>query len=235
MKFVILAGGKGSRMQAEGASWSKPMTPLKGRPMIGRLIDQMLDCGASAVHIAANPAMDDMMEYLTARASADNRIVVRPIVTDNSYESLREATRGIEGKFIASTVDAIVDTNELRDMANRLSGIPDNHGIMGLMRNIHDETPLWACVQPSGEITDYSWGKEPFKCGEIASAGVYGLSGEAMKRLAASDIYPTSLSHSQQLLARDPLYSLYSFYFSEAYDVDNMTDRAMAEDFLNRR
>ena len=234
MKFVILAAGRGSRMQAEGASWSKPMTPLHGRPMIGRLIDQMLDCGAEAVHIAVNPAMDDLTAYLAERSQADPRIVVRPIVTDNSYESLREAARGIEGKFIGSTVDAIVSTSELRDMVAALEATDNARGVMGLMRNVHDETPLWASVQPSGEITDYSWGKEPFECGEIASAGVYGLSDVAMKHLAASPIYPTSLSHSQQLLSRNPEYTLDRFFFSEAYDVDNMTDRAMAEEFLDR-
>lgn len=219
-------------MQADGASWSKPMTPLLGKPMIGRLIDQMLSCGAEAVHIAANPAMDDMMRYLRERAEADERIVVRPIVTDNSYESLREATRGIEGPFVATTVDAIVDSAELRQLAEATSQAPAGHGVMGLMRNIEDEKPLWANVMPDGEIIDYSWEKEPFACGEIASAGVYGLSDKAMDRLAKSAIYPESLSHSQQLLARDPEFGLHSFFFSEAYDVDNMTDRASAENFL---
>lgn len=235
MKGVILAAGKGSRMKADGAAWSKPMVPLLGTPMIGRLIDQMLDCGASAVHIAVNPAMEDLVEYLNTRAQVDARIVVRPIVTDNSYESLREATRGIEGKFFASTVDAIVDSGELRQMISRLEAVPADHGVMGLMRNVHDERPLWAFEQPTGEITDYSWEDEPFECGTIASAGVYGLSDSAMAHLAANPIYPTSLSHSQQLLARDRGYTLHSFHFTEAYDVDNLEDRAMAEEFLSRR
>lgn len=234
MKFVILAGGKGSRMQADGATWTKPMTPLLGQPMIGRLIDQMLDCGAEAVHIAANPAMDDMIQYLSHRAEKDPRIVVRPIVTDNSYESLREGARGIQGPFVASTVDAIVDSVELSRFADMTRRMPAGHGAMGLMRNIEDETPLWANVLPDGEIIDYSWEKEPFACGEIASAGIYGLSDRAMQRLAASEIYPTSLSHSQQILARDPLFMLHSFFFSEAYDVDNMNDRASAEKFLKQ-
>lgn len=233
LKGVILAAGKGSRMAKDGARWSKPMVPLGDRPMIGRLIDQMFRCGAEAVHISVNPDMHDLTDYLNDRAASDSRIVVRPIRTDNSYESLREATRGIEGRFIASTVDAVVSDPEMAEMFDVAPGLAENEGMMGLMTNVHDETPLWASVTADGLIEDYSWNSEPFACGEIASAGIYGLDGYAMRLLAESKIYPESLSHSQQLLARNPNYRLYRFMFSAAFDVDDLSDWELAKEFLS--
>ena len=39
MHFGIIAAGEGSRLAKEGVEKSKPLLPICGKPMIGRLID----------------------------------------------------------------------------------------------------------------------------------------------------------------------------------------------------
>ncbi|MDE6682257.1 MAG: NTP transferase domain-containing protein, partial [Muribaculaceae bacterium] len=46
MNFGIIAAGEGSRLVEEGVAYPKPLVPLNGKPMIGRLIDIFIRNGA---------------------------------------------------------------------------------------------------------------------------------------------------------------------------------------------
>ena len=107
MKYVILAGGMGSRFSKEGVATPKPMVEIMGEPMIGRLIRILSKCGAEAINVAANPRMEGFIPYLESLQQQYPYLSIRPIITDNSYNSLKAGTDGLEGKFVAMTVDAI--------------------------------------------------------------------------------------------------------------------------------
>lgn len=233
MEYVILAAGQGSRFVKEGLATPKPLVEIQGTPMIGRLIDELIKHNATRINIVANADMTSLTDYLNSLVKEGYPLDVRPIHSDNSYYSLSQAAEGLKGKFIAMTVDTIFSSREfgnyVKDFEEKCS---DKDVLMGLTKFCDDESPLYANIGESGEVIDYRYGGEPFDCGVIVSAGLYGLTGDVMKYVAENCRYPESLSDFQKILAAETDYHVKVFEFSKAMDVDNLHDRSVAENFL---
>lgn len=233
MDFVILAGGLGSRFVKEGYEVPKPMVPLFGKPMIGVLINTLMKCGAEHIYVGANARMQMLLDYLEELRNEGLPVITRPIITDNSYCTLKAASEGIEGKFVAMTCDAIFPTDEFKTYVEAVENAPSDVALMGLTRFVEDESPLYARVTEDGEVIDYRYGGAPFEEGVIVSAGLYGLSGKIMSVIPELDLHPESLSDFQRLLAVASPVKVKPFEFSIAFDVDNTRDRLHAESFLS--
>ncbi len=233
MKYCILAAGQGSRLLREGEKASKPMVSILGKPMIERLARVLVECGAESIHIVTNPAMEDLNTHLAAlRDSGELPIEFRPIISDNSFYSLSEAAAGIKGKFIALTVDAIFPTAEFKEYVRAVEAMPDREAIMALTRYVDDESPLYAKLSDDEtEVVDYRYGGEPFPGTPIVSAGIYGIS-DAIMDAAQADGYPASTSDFQRILAVGDKVTVRPFVISKAFDVDHVSDRIKAEQFL---
>lgn len=234
MDYVILAGGLGSRFVKEGYEVPKPMVPLFGKPMIGVLIDTLMRCGAERIYVGANARMQQLLDYLEELRGEGLPIEVRPIITDNSYCTLKAASEGIDGKFIAMTCDAIFPTDEFHNYVKAVEESADDTALMGLTRFVEDESPLYARISEDGEVIDYRYGGEPFAEGIIVSAGLYGLSGKIMGVIQEEGLEPESLSDFQRLLAVKTPVKVLPFEFTIAFDVDNTRDRLHAEEFLGQ-
>lgn len=233
MKYVILAAGQGSRFVKEGIATPKPMVEIQGKPMIGRLIDELMKHDATQINIVANADMTVLVDYLNSLVEQGYPLVVRPIHSDNSYWSLSQAAEGIEGKFIAMTVDSIFDSKEFAAYVKEVDNTDDDTVLMALTRFCDDESPLYANIAADGEVCDYRYGGKPFDCGVIVSAGIYGLNDKAMTHVAAECRPPESLSDFQKILAAETDFHVKVFEFEKAMDVDNLHDREVAEKFLS--
>ncbi len=233
MEYAILAAGQGSRFVKEGERSPKPMVDILGRPMIERLIEVLMECDAERIHIATNSAMPVLTEFLENLKEAKHLpLVVKPIVSDNSYYSLVQAASGIEGRFIAMTCDAIFPTAEFKEYVRRCAEAPEDVMVMGLTEYIEDESPLYAKLTPDGsEIVNYRYGGEPFEGTPIVSAGLYGITDKALRK-AAEKKYPESLSDFQRILAVEDHYKVEPYVMSIAFDVDCTRDRLHAEQFV---
>lgn len=234
MEYVILAGGLGSRFVKEGYECPKPMVPLFGKPMIGVLIETLMKHGAEHIYVGANARMPRLLEYLKLLAGEGMPVVIRPIVTDNSYCTLKVASEGIEGRFIAMTCDAIFPPDEFAVYKEAVERSAPDEALMGLTRFVEDESPLYAKISAEGEVVDYKYGGDPFEGEVMVSAGLYGLSGAVMKIIMEKHLHPESLSDFQRLLAVATDVKVLPFEFSMAFDVDNTRDRLHAETFLAR-
>lgn len=232
MKYVILAAGLGSRFAKNGEKKPKPLVEIEGQPMIGRLIDILMKNGGEQINIVANSRMPELVEYLEGLKAQGLPLVVRPIISDNSYYSLTEAAAGIEGRFIAMTVDTIFPNDEFHRYVEESEKLDDDTVLMGLTRFIDDESPLYARLGANGEVIDYRYGGQPFEECAIVSAGLYALSGKAMDVVAAREGYPESLSDFQRILAAETDIKVIPFEFSKAMDVDCLHDQQVAEQFL---
>lgn len=235
MDYVILAGGLGSRFVKEGQNVPKPLIPLLGEPMIGRLVKTLCNFDANAIHISANARMPMLIDYLEELKAQGYPVVARPIITDNSYCSLKEAARGLEGKFIGMTCDAIFTNAEFGRYVEAFEKLPEDEVLMGLTRFVDDESPLYARLNAEGEVIDYRYGGEPFAEGTIVSAGIYGLTRSCIDYIVETDKHPTSLSDFQRILAAESPFRVLPFEFEKAFDVDNLHDREAAEEFLRTR
>lgn len=234
MDYVILAGGLGTRFVKEGYECPKPMVPLFGKPMIGILIDMLMDNGAEHIYIGANARMPLLLEYLNQLSEEGLPVVCHPIVTDNSYCTLKTASEDIRGRFIALTCDAILPPYEFSEYVAAVERASSGEAVMGLTRFVEDESPLYAKLSDAGEVVDYKYGGTPFEGDIIVSAGVYGLSGDIMNAIVDAGLHPESLSDFQRILACDTPIKVTPFEFTIAFDVDNTHDRHHAEDFLSR-
>lgn len=232
MDYVILAGGLGSRFAKAGHTVPKPLIPLLGQPMIGRLIKTLCKFDAERINVAANARMPQLIEYLEKLNAEGYPVECRPIITDNSYCSLKEAARGLDRKFIGMTCDAIFTDEEFGRYVKEFEAAPDNVVLMGLTRYVEDESPLYARINAEGEIIDYRYGGEPYAEGTIVSAGIYGLTPKAMNIIIEEDKHPSSLSDFQRILAAETPLRVLPYDFKIAFDVDNIHDRDQAERFL---
>lgn len=232
MKYVILAAGLGSRFAKNGEKKPKPLVEIEGRPMIGRLIDILMKNNGGQINIVANSRMPELVEYLEDLKGKGYPLVVRPIISDNSYYSLSEAAAGIEGKFISMTVDTIFPLGEFANYVKESEKMTDDEVLMGLTRFVDDESPLYARIGPDGDVIDYRYGGEPYAEGTIVSAGLYALNDKVMKLVADREGYPESLSDFQRILAAETDIKVKPFEFSKAMDVDCLHDQKVAEEFL---
>lgn len=233
MKYVILAAGQGSRFVKEGVDTPKPMVGILGRPMIERLIGVLMECGAESIYIVTNSKMDSLNNHLNYLKNEKNMpLYIRPIVSDNSFYSLSEACKGVEGKFIAMTTDAIFPTEEFKQYVKTVDNCAPDEVVMGLTEFVDDESPLYAKLSDDKKnIVDYRYGGEPFSGTVIVSAGLYGLTGDALTTATAVR-YPESLSDFQRILAAETDMIVTPFVFSKAFDVDCTHDRLEAEKFV---
>lgn len=232
--FVILAAGQGSKFVREGEPRPKPMVEINGRPMIGRLISVLMDCGARRIYIVTNPAMTSLDDELRRLRDEEGLpLVVRPLTSDNSFTSLRKACEGIPGRFVAMTCDTIFPTAEFRTYLGTVVGTPENAAVMCLTGYVDDESPLYARLSDDGaEITDYQHGSTPFEGrAPVVSAGIYALSPDLISA-GMADSYPESLSDFQRILANRPDIPVLPFMMSKVIDVDCRHDRLEAERFL---
>lgn len=233
MEYAILAAGQGSRFVKEGVEAPKPLVEILGKPMIGRLIEALMRHDATRINIVTNAQMPSVKAYLDGLKADGLPLDIRPILSDNSYWSLSQAAEGLDGKFIAMTVDTIFYDHEFGRYVEAVEAMGKDDVVMGLTRFCDDDSPLYARLGPDGDVIDYRYGGEPFDNTVIVSAGLYGLSGDAMKYVAENCRYPDSLSDFQKILAAETPYKVKVFEFEKAMDVDNLHDRSVAERFLS--
>lgn len=235
MDYVILAGGAGRRFANQNSKVPKPMAPILGRPMIGVLAETLMKCGAGRIRVGANQRMPQLIEFLLQLKLSGVPLEIVPVCSDNSFLTLDAASKGLSGKFIALTCDAVFPIEEFKAYVEAFKQDSSGAALMGLTRFIDDDSPLYAKISDSGEIVDYRYGSRPFEEGKIVSAGIYGLSAEIMNDLSKRGIHPDSLSDFQRSLALDPSVRVLPYEFSVAFDVDTPGVLRQAEAFLSTR
>ena len=230
MKFAIIAAGKGSRMASEGEMLPKPLVKIGGEPMIKRLIDSFMRCGATAISIIINEEMDEVREYLN---SLELPIPLDVIVksTEGSLLSFYEISDRLkDDKFCLSTVDSVFDEDEFEGYIEKFKSDSDVDGYMAVTSFIDDEIPLYIDVDESNLITKFS--DEPWEGVRIISGGIYALSAKAVKAL--NDCIQrgiTDMRDYQRELVKIGL-KLQAYEFEKIIDVDHVNDISIANEFV---
>lgn len=230
MKFAIIAAGKGSRMASEGEMLPKPLVKIGGEPMIKRLIDTFIRCGATAISIIINEEMDEVREYLN---SLELPIPLDVIVksTEGSLLSFYEISDRLkDDKFCLSTVDSVFDEDEFEGYIEKFKSDSDVDGYMAVTSFIDDEIPLYIDVDENNLITKFS--DEPWEGVRIISGGIYALSAKAVKAL--NDCIQrgiTDMRDYQRELVKAGL-KLQAYEFEKIIDVDHVNDISIANEFV---
>ena len=233
MNYAIIAAGEGSRLVSEGVATPKPLVPLCGRPMIGRLIDIFLSCGAESISVIVNGQMTEVRRYLEqlkATLPVELKLVVK--TTPSSMHSFYEVSRLFGGqKFILTTVDTLFRENDFRRYAEAFEAADNIDGMMAVTSYIDDEKPLYVDVDPQMRITAFR--DSPWDGVKYISGGIYGLDGKALKVLDRCIATGMSRMRNFQRALVDSGLQLEAYPLGKIIDVDHQGDIAKAEEFIN--
>ena len=234
MNYAIIAAGEGSRLRNEGVEAPKPLVPLNGMPMIGRLIDIFIKCGAETISVIVNEQMTQVRDYLEQLAPTlpvELKLVVKS--TPSSMHSFYEVSRLFDGKrYILTTVDTICREDDFRRYAEAFERAESIDGMMAVTDYIDDEKPLYIEVNDQMRITAFC--DAPFPGVKYISGGIYGLDGRALEVLRECiDSGVSRMRNFQRALVAAGL-NLQAYPFGKIIDVDHQEDIAKAESFISQ-
>ncbi len=233
MNYAIIAAGNGSRLAAEGVEYPKPLVPMCGKPMIGRLIDIFADCGAESISVIVNEEMTEVARYLRARAEVLPSLRIAVKSTPSSMHSFHEVASLLpSGKFILTTVDTIFRPEDFRRYAKAFEADDAADGFMAVTDYIDDEKPLYIGVDDDMRITAFS--DTPLPGQRYISGGIYGLrSPQAIDILQGCIAAGQSRMRNYQRALVAAGLDLRAWPFSKILDVDHVGDIDKARQFLN--
>lgn len=235
MNFGIIAAGEGSRLVSEGVSHPKPLVPLNGTPMIGRLLEIFDSLGAEHISVIVNEQMTEVADYLRRKApqlKAELHLVVKSTPSSmHSFSELGNLLRG-KGRFILTTVDTIFHEEDFRRYAEAFRDAPeDTDGMMAVTRYIDDEKPLY--VDADDEMNILAFLDNAPENARYISGGIYGLDDRAIGVLddcIASGV--SRMRNFQRALVANGL-RLKAYDMGKIIDVDHAGDIVKAEKFIN--
>lgn len=234
MNFGIIAAGQGSRLVQEGVALPKPLVVIDGRPMIRRLIDILVRCGASRLCVIVNEDRPEVIEFLTALApllpcTFDLIVKSTPTSMHSFYELAK--VMGEKDRYIITTVDTVFREEDFRNYAEAFETAPSEvDGMMGVTTFIDDEKPLYVAVDSDNRITGFL---DTYEAGvHFVSGGIYGLGPSALPVLKRCLEAGVGRMRNYQRALVDAGLWLQAYDMNKIIDVDHAADIAKADIFL---
>ncbi len=235
MHYGIIAAGEGSRLAQEGVELPKPLVELNGEPMIGRLINLFIDCGAESVNVVVNEQMTEVRQYLESFQMPEGvPLNIKVKSTPSSMHTFHELSSMLRGKgrFIATTVDTIFRPEEFARYAEAFRNAPaEIDGMMAMTSYIDDEKPLYIDVDESNHILGFR--DNPWPEARYISAGIYGLGERAFEVLDDCMAQGISRMRNFQRALVGAGLQLEGYPIGKVMDVDHASDLEKAREFLN--
>lgn len=234
MNFGIIAAGEGSRLVQEGVNLPKPLVRLCGSPMIGRLIDIFIRCGAESVSVIVNEQMTEVRAFLEALAPklpVKLNIVVKSTPSSmHSFYELSRLMRG-KGKFILTTVDTIFREEDFSRYVEAFEQAPAGiDGMMAMTDFVDDEKPLY--IETDDNLDILAFRDTPWEGVKYISGGIYGLTEPAIDVLEECMAQGVSRMRNYQRALVAAGLNLKGYPLGKIVDVDHASDIATAEAFI---
>ncbi len=239
MNFGIIAAGEGSRLVQEGVAFPKPLVPLNGEPMIGRLVRIFNENDAGRICIIVNEQMKEVQGFVEEmRQNSDVPIDLVVKSTPSSMHSFHEIGKMLKGhgRFIVTTVDTIFREPDFAEYVKEYEkASQDVDGMMAVTSFVDDEKPLYVKADCNMNITaflDAPDAEKPEGGREFVSGGIYGLGDKAVDVLDECLKKGVSRMRNYQ---RELVYAglhLKACDMGKIIDVDHAGDIKKAENFL---
>ncbi len=230
MNYAIIAAGEGERLKNEGLDCSKPLVPILGIPLIGRILKTCINHQADSITCIINEEALDVRRYLqTLILPVPLTLIIQS--TLSSMHSLYRMRPYLEFKpFILMTTDSVFHEKEFDSFFHQVKSGKNRDGIMAVTDFIDDEKPLYVEIGEQGRIEKFSDTVTKSKC---VTGGMYYF--EKNIYPVAEKVINTGGQRLRLLLKNlaEQDYAFQSFLFSKIIDVDHVTDIAKAEAFLS--
>jgi dTDP-glucose pyrophosphorylase len=151
MQGVILAAGKGSRLHPITLRRSKAMLPVLGKPIVERVMLDMVANGVENFILVVRPDDPDITRFFRHESDikADIRFVYQPQPLGMSNALLCAAPL-IRGDFILSACDNLISTEHIGRMIDAWHGPSKLNALLTLMAVVPDRLESMAVVEMDG-------------------------------------------------------------------------------------
>ena len=176
MQGLILAGGRGSRLAADGVETPKPLVEVAGRPQIVNLIETFADLGCESITCMVRDGIT---------VDVPGPAVVRACRTPSSLHTLVAGLATVPpGPVFCAMVDTVMPP---RDWHRLYAGVTErlaagSVAVLAVTPFVDGELPLYVTRDAEGLATGIF--DTPPRAPLLVTGGVYGLSPQA-RRLAA--------------------------------------------------
>jgi choline kinase len=178
-KAVILAAGSGTRLRPLTEKMPKCLVPVAKRPLLGRMLDPLVEVGISEV-VVVTGYMSEAVEEYVAQAPLPCRCVYNPrFDSANNYYSLLVARKALaRAPFLKLDGDVIFESRVLKRV---LAGAGAIRLGVDVRPNLGAEE-MKAAVDDRGRVQALSKALDPKQCaGE--SMGIEWISAAAFDRV----------------------------------------------------
>src|SRR5262249_24088219 len=195
MKVGILAAGEGSRLRAGGFHMPKPLLPIAGVPLIGRLLQSLQPLAPEAIVCIINSYGSSVADYVWQHSPTLPVTFVQRD-TASSYESFTVLCEHLhDSPFLVTTVDSVFPPAFLPQFVAAACQQPGMDMMLTLTPFIDDEKPLYVRLDAHQRIT---------QIGEAARGSAYVTSGfyycTPRVSAACSRLAPTQVSALREFL-----------------------------------
>jgi len=229
MKVGILAAGEGSRLRAGGFHMPKPLLPIAGVPLIGRLLRTLQPLVPEEMVCIINSRGSSVADYVRQHYPTLPITFVQKD-TASSYESFTVLCEHLhDSPFLVTTVDSVFPPAFLPQFVAAARQQPDMDMMLTLTTFIDDEKPLYVRLDAHQRI---------MQIGEAARGSAYVTSGfyycAPRVSVACSRLAPTRLSALREFLGwlQQQGYWLQGYLAPKMIDVDRPQDIAVADQFV---
>ncbi|MGD2156309.1 MAG: sugar phosphate nucleotidyltransferase [Anaerolineales bacterium] len=111
---VILAAGRGKRLRPITKNRSKAMLPILGKPMVVRVLEDLIINGLEDFIIVISPDDQDIIDYFDKGGFLDGRVqLVQQAQPLGTAHALHQAAPFIEGDFILTACDSLFPQKDI--------------------------------------------------------------------------------------------------------------------------
>jgi choline kinase len=225
---LVLAGGTGSRLAAEGLSDPKPLVSVRGRPQVVRLIETLLAAGCPTVTCMVREGLAGVRETIEGEFGGE-RVKVVLCRTPSSLHTLVAGLGAVpDGAIFCAMVDTVMRPPDwhraFRETAAHLEEGAD--AVLVVTPFIQDETPLYVHRDAQGRAVRVGSQRcEP----PLVTGGVYGFSAAA--RGAAGEALADGVHRMRGFLQRllEEGARVPTVEVEQVVDLDHVADLKAAE------
>lgn len=132
MQAIILAAGRGSRLQPITKTRSKPMLPVLGKPIVQRVMENLASGGLDDFILVVNPRDSEIKEYFS------NFGISLKFVEQSKQlgtgDALQQAAPLIKEDFVLSASDYLVTQEDVRGLVTQFAERKGLGGLLSLIR-----------------------------------------------------------------------------------------------------
>ncbi|KVT29254.1 sugar phosphate nucleotidyltransferase [Burkholderia ubonensis] len=231
MKAVVMAGGKGARLQPYTALFPKPLMPLGEMPVLELLLRQLRNAGVTDVFLAVN----HLHHLIRAFCEDGSRFGLN---IEYSLENNPLGTAGPLGKLIDDVGENFIVTNGDLLTTFDIGQFIDNHLTTGASATIgtyEREVKIdFGLLQTDDEMHLLGYLEKPVTK-HLVSMGIYVLNRDAIRPHVQPDVYLDMPDLMKRLVAEGSQVTCHRQENSFWLDIGRPDDYALAQDMFAKQ